>query len=201
MRHCKFVLALTSFFTLAISSKDYRRSEGDIDPLEPWQVTRLGTFSPSGRPGSDVFAHLWANITNPNSISAGPGVSFDSSSANCTVNWVFADEYPYGQVFDCDTTETEQSSSSVSKWTIEVLKANSTSASATENMDVKFTLSANLTVDGDEYFKVLVGTQHFQVGENLEGTCGGSGVCSWGLKGDSVPVLVQPTIVACQGAC
>ncbi|KAI2469743.1 hypothetical protein F4781DRAFT_208507 [Annulohypoxylon bovei var. microspora] len=198
MRYYYSTLALASLFTLAISSREYRRSEGDIVPLEPWQVTRLSTFSPSGRPGSSTLAHLWANITNPGFIPAGPGATFDTSSANCTVDWIYANEYPYGHVFDCTTTGAQEPSSSISKWTIEVLEANSTSPSATENMNVRFTLTTNLTGDGDEYYKVLVGTQHFQVGDNMSGSCGGSGVCSWSLKEDSVPVLVQPTIVACK---
>ncbi|KAI1212687.1 uncharacterized protein F4807DRAFT_346033 [Annulohypoxylon truncatum] len=202
MRHHEFILALTSLFTISVSSIEYRRSHGDLEPLEPWQVTRLNTFSPSGRPGSDTLAHLWANITNPNSVPAGPGTTFDASSANCTVDWTYGGENPYGRVFECDTEDAQSSSSSsVSKWEIEVLEANSTSPSATTNMDVKFMLTVNLTVDGDDYYKVLVGTQHFQLGENMEGTCGGSGVCSWSLKSDSVPVLVQPTIVACEGTC
>ncbi|KAI0885942.1 uncharacterized protein GGS22DRAFT_121685 [Annulohypoxylon maeteangense] len=196
MRHYRPILALASCFTLVASSGAY------LETPEPWQVTRLNTFSPSGRPGSDVNAHLWANITNPSPIPAGPGVTFDASSANCTVNWVYAGDYPYGHVFICNTTDTEESSSSsTSKWTIEVLEANVTSPSATTNMDVRFTLTTNLTVDGDEYYKVLVGTQHFQVGENMRGSCGGSGVCSWTLRDESVPVLVQPTVVACQGTC
>ncbi|KAI1104556.1 hypothetical protein F4804DRAFT_185316 [Jackrogersella minutella] len=206
MRHSHFTLALTSLFTLAVSSRQNPRSDGDLDPLEPWQVTRLNTFSPSGRSNDSTLAYIWANITNPNSIPAGPGASFDSSSANCTVDWTFFGEDPYGRVFECETAETQpgsssSGSSSVSKWTIEIIDANDTMSSPTENMDVKFTLTTNLTMNGDDYYKVLIGTQHFEVGDNMEGQCGGSGVCSWGLKDEIIPVLVQPTIAACKGTC
>ncbi|KAI1091995.1 hypothetical protein F5B19DRAFT_242483 [Rostrohypoxylon terebratum] len=197
MMYHKLILALAGFFTLAISSRDHRRSEVDI---EPWQVTRLTTFSPSGRPGNDNTAYLYANITNPNSIPAGPGVEFDASSANCTADWTYIEEEPYNITYTCDTTETQpsSSSSSISTWTIEVLEADNIAPSPTTNFDVKFTLTTKLTVDGEEYSKTMTGRQHFQVGDNLSGACGASGVCSWSLKGE---VLIQPTIVACQGTC
>lgn len=191
MMYYNLLLALASFFTLAISSRDYRRSEVD---LEPWQITKLSTFSPSGRPGSsNNQAQLWANITNPSPIPAGAGATFDASSASCIVNWTYIDEDPYGITYACNTTEPQSS------WTIEVLEANNTAPSPTTNMDVRFTLTTKLTVEGNEYSKILTARQHFQVGEYLVGNCGASGVCSWSLKDESVPV--QPTIVACQGTC
>ncbi|OTA54679.1 hypothetical protein K449DRAFT_439288 [Hypoxylon sp. EC38] len=203
MRYSGLILPLTSLLTLASSSSEYQRSEYELEPLELWQVTKLSTFSPSGRPGSSPYAFLWANITNPNSIPAGPSVSFDPSSANCTVQWVYEEE-PYGRTVECDTAEVEPSGSglgSVAKWTIEILEANSSYPSPTEDMNVRFTHATNLTVDGNEYYKVLEGTQHFNVGGNMRGVCGGSGVCSWTLKEENIPVLVQPTVVACQGTC
>ncbi|KAI0138051.1 hypothetical protein F4776DRAFT_663183 [Hypoxylon sp. NC0597] len=201
MRYSGLVLTLTSLFTLSCSSSEHQRSESE---LEPWQVTKLSTFSPSGRPGSSPYAFLRANITNSNSIPVGPGVSFDPSSANCTVQWVWYEEEPYGRTVECDAAEVEPSgsgSSSISKWTIEILKANSSYPSPTEDMNVKFTLATNVTVDGNEYYKVLEGTQHFNVGGNMRGVCGGSGVCSWALKEENTPALIQPTVVACQGTC
>ncbi|KAI0838268.1 hypothetical protein F5Y06DRAFT_53747 [Hypoxylon sp. FL0890] len=187
MRHFKLLLALTSLFTLTSSSKEHKRSNGELVALEPWQVTKLSTFSPSGRPGSSPYARLWANITNPASIPAEPGVSFDPSRANCTIEWVWNEEEPYGRTYECDTAEDEPSepvpstgmgsgSGSVSKWTIEVLEANSSYPSPTEDMDVKFTLATNLTVDGKGYYEVLEGMQRFSVGGNMRGVCGGSGV-------------------------
>ncbi|KAI1407791.1 hypothetical protein F5Y13DRAFT_122618 [Hypoxylon sp. FL1857] len=206
MRHSELLLALTSLFALASSSREHPRSKVELEPQEPWQVTKLTTGSPSGRPGSSPYAHLFGNITNPSSIPAGPGVSFDPSSANCTVEWVWAEEEPYGRTVECDTAEVELSgpgsgSGSISKWTIEVLQANTSHPSPTEDMNVKFTLTTNLTVDGNEYYKVLEGTQHFSLWENMRGTCGGSGVCSWNLREENIPVLIQPTVVACQGTC
>ncbi|KAI0897351.1 hypothetical protein F4806DRAFT_396261 [Annulohypoxylon nitens] len=171
MMYYNLLLALTSFFTLVVSSRNHRRSEVN---LEPWQITKLSTFSPSGRPGSsNNQAQLWANITNPSPIPAGAGATFDASSASCIVNWTYIEEDPYGITYACNTTEPQSLSSS---WTIEVLEANNTAPSPTTNMDVKFTLTTKLTVDGNEYSKILTGRQHFQVGQNLAGNCGGSGV-------------------------
>ncbi|KAI1140756.1 hypothetical protein F5Y05DRAFT_410608 [Hypoxylon sp. FL0543] len=198
MRHSKLLLALTSFFAFASSSREYSRSKREPEPLAPWQVTKLTTGSPSGRPGSSSYAHLFANITNPSPIPAGPGASFGPSKANCTVEWVWADEEPYGRTVECDTepSESGSGSGSVSKWTIEVLEANSSYPSPTTDMDVKFTLATNLTVDGEVFYEVLEGTQRFRVGGNMRGACGGSGVVlRVGLEED-IPVLVQPTVVA-----
>ncbi|KAI1401487.1 hypothetical protein F4819DRAFT_458009 [Hypoxylon fuscum] len=203
MRSSELFLALTSLFALAHSSEEFGRPKRNLEPLEPWKVTKMSTFSPSGRPGSSPLAHTWANITSSGSIAAGHGASFESSDANCTAEWVWASEVPYNHTYECTTTTAvAPSQSSSSTWTIEILEVtNSNYFSPTENFDVKFTLTSNVTVDGNEYYKVLVGTQHFEVGKNMRGTCGGSGLCSWALRDENNPVLVQPTIVACEGTC
>ncbi|KAI1466582.1 uncharacterized protein F4812DRAFT_85511 [Daldinia caldariorum] len=187
------LFALASLVALGSSSTQRRSSDGD---LKPWEVTRLSTFSPSGRPGNSNLANLWATITNPSPITAGPGASFEPSTANCTVEWTWYVEEPYGRTVDCTTGGNQTAfSGSISKWTIEILKADSDYASPTENFDVKFTLTANKTANGEDYYKVLAGTQHFAIGENMKGTCGGSGVCSWYLDEKNIPVLVEPTLV------
>ncbi|KAI1379695.1 hypothetical protein F4677DRAFT_290840 [Hypoxylon crocopeplum] len=221
MRHTEFAVALTSLFAIAYSSRAHPRSDVELEPLEPlkpvmplepleplepiepskrsgsmqsWRVTRLSTYSPSGRPGSSPIAHLWATITNPDPVPASPaGTSPTGSTANCTVDWDFASERPYGRAVECVTEQ--RPGASVSAWTIELFEANSTWASPTENVDVRFTLSRNLTVDGVENDKVFVGTQHFEVGDNMRGTCGGSGVCSWELRQENIPVLIEPAVV------
>ncbi|KAI1392315.1 uncharacterized protein F4822DRAFT_425524 [Hypoxylon trugodes] len=186
MRRIKLFLALTSLYPLVSASSDYQHSTTDLEPLQPWET----------------------NITNPNSFPAGPGVSFDASEANCTFEWEYwGTNGPYGQAFGCITTEESQSSSSfsgsssTSRWTIEISEASGNWTSPTENVDVKFTLTSNLTVDVNEYYKVLAGTHHFEVGKNMVGSCGGSGVCSWYLDNKNGPALIHPTIMACEGAC
>ncbi|KAI1801745.1 hypothetical protein F4811DRAFT_439802 [Daldinia bambusicola] len=187
------LFALTSLVALGSSSTQHRSSDGD---LKPWEVTRLSTFSPSGRPGNSNLANLWATITNPSPIPAGSGASFEPSTANCTVQWTWYVEEPYGRTVDCTTGGNQTTfSNSISKWTIEILKASGDQPSPTQNFDVKFTLTANLTANGEDHYKVFTGTQHFAIGENMRGTCGGSGVCSWYLDEENIPVLVEPSLV------
>ncbi|KAK6952105.1 hypothetical protein Daesc_006636 [Daldinia eschscholtzii] len=179
--------ALTGLFALGNSLPQYQPSGGD---LKPWEVTSLSTFSPSGRPGNSPLAHLWATITNPNSIPAGPGASFEPSTANCIVEWTWYVDEPYGRTVDCTTGGNQTVlSDSTSKWTIEILEADSDHPSPTEDFDVKFTLTTNLTTNGEDYYKVFAGTQHFAIGENMRGTCGGSGVT---LTPMTTIVLLEP---------
>lgn len=179
----KLTLALASLLALANSAVTRPWLNKDLEPPSPWQVTRLSTAQPSGRPGSSPFAHIFANITNPSPIHAGPGASFDASSANCTVDWVLGTAQPYGIVYECTTaaaptTGNQQSSASASsaKWTVEILETDPSLYAPTEKLDVRFTLTSDLTVDGRAYSKVLAATRHFEVGDNMRGICGGSGV-------------------------
>jgi hypothetical protein len=38
------------------------------DALQDWQVSRILATTPSGRPGSEPWAYIWANVTDPNEI-------------------------------------------------------------------------------------------------------------------------------------
>lgn len=38
------------------------------DTLQDWQVSRVLATTPSGRPGSEPWAYIWANVTDPNEI-------------------------------------------------------------------------------------------------------------------------------------
>ncbi|XXH05907.1 NAD(P)H-dependent D-xylose reductase (XR) [Hypoxylon texense] len=210
MRYSSLTLTLASLLALASSVATRQRSTKDLEPPTPWQVTRLTTGQPSGRPGSNPLAHVFANITNPSPIPAGPGAApFAASSANCSVDWAFGTAQPYGGVHECTTVPTaaaedrSPASASSSKWTIEILETDPSLYAPTEKLDVRFTLTltSSLTVDGSAYSKVLVATQHFEVGDNMRGICGGSGVCAWDLKEELIPLLIQPTIVACEGTC
>ncbi|KAI1080189.1 hypothetical protein F5B20DRAFT_118157 [Whalleya microplaca] len=178
MNLTKFIITFASLLNLAKSQECQSNEE-----LEPWQVTRVETHSPALRPDGGNSSSILVTIENPNPTPAGTGsnggATFDTSPANCTAQWLTTSESPYDISYDC--TE--------ATWKMEVLKANSTSASPTENFDLKFTLKGNGT-------EVLVGREHFEVWGNLEGTCGGSGVCNWYLKESNNPVLIQPTAVA-----
>ena len=72
--------------------------------------------------------------------------------------------------------------------------------SATENLDIVFTHVDNVTVINQVYTKVFVGQAHFEIGDNMSGVCGASGVCSWGLKPNTT-VAIKQTRTSCQGEC
>jgi hypothetical protein len=168
------------------------------DTPEPWEVSSLSTFSPSGRPGSSPYSTVNITITDPNTIQAGPAPNgeavFPPSTAICNVSFV-GDAPPYNRAVNCSGVQ-------YGFWTFEMLEAKNTSyPSATTNFDVRFTHVDNVTVIGSVYSKVYVGTGHFEVGKNMAGVCGGSGVCSWGLKAEERPSLINQTLVSCTGAC
>lgn len=141
-------------------------------PLQPWQVSRLTTFSPSGRPGSSIWSVINATISDPNDAAV--------SVAICTGKWTY-DEPPYGVVNTCSEVPG-------GKWSFQMLKSDGTNPSPTTDFKLRFEL-----VKGDVVF---AGTEKFVVGENMSGICGASGVCSFGLREDKTPVLVHQERVA-----
>lgn len=40
----------------------------------------------------------------------------------------------------------------------------------------------HVRIPGNEVTKAFTGGDHFKVGDNMSGTCGGSGVCNWSVK-------------------
>jgi hypothetical protein len=63
---------------------------------------------------------------------------------------------------------------------------------STSDFNLKFTHKADVLYQGSEYNATFEATGNFGVGKNMAGTCGGSGVCGWGLKPESKPVLIEP---------
>ncbi|CAF9932897.1 MAG: hypothetical protein GOMPHAMPRED_006692 [Gomphillus americanus] len=127
--------------------------------LKPWELTALGTFSPSGRPGSSPFSTLNATIVDSN--------SFLPSSANCSTQWETSP--PFGKTLPC------HSNNSKAKWTFSLTSG----TSGTENFTIAFNLVDTKSATS---VKKFTGGDHFEVGTNLSGECGGSGVCFWGLS-------------------
>jgi hypothetical protein len=64
---------------------------------------------------------------------------------------------------------------------------------STTKFDVKFTRVAETIFQGQGFRRTFMGQAHFEVGVNgtMTGVCGGSGVCSWGLKEGVSPVSIQ----------
>ena len=63
------------------------------------------------------------------------------------------------------------------------------------NFNLKFTHVADLVYRGSQYTASYEAEGHFAVGDNLAGSCGGSGVCGWGLAPGKNPVPIAATKV------
>ncbi|KAK1766282.1 hypothetical protein QBC33DRAFT_620687 [Phialemonium atrogriseum] len=190
------ILPLLSITSLAAGAALLKSR--DPDALKLWEILRLSTFSPSGRPGSSPWSLINITITDPNTIPAGPTPTgtavFEPSTVNCSTAWD-AGSLPYNQVVNC--TEAEHG-----YWTFEMLEADDSDYhSPTENFNIRFTQVRSLEVPGNTYAQTFVGTGSFRVGDNLSGVCGASGVCSFGLKDEAKPVLVNQTRTECSGVC
>jgi hypothetical protein len=184
-----FTVFITALVTLA-STTIAEPLEARQNKLKPWKVTALSTFSPSGRPGSYPWLTITANLTDPNALTLGTSpdnndtvsVPAGGKAINCQAKWL-SGETPFGRSWPCDlAAETS------GYWTVKIVAKNDFSVN---NFDAVFTRVAEVLYQGAAYKKVFEAQAHFAVGENLGGTCGGSGVCSWGLKSELVPYKVQ----------
>ena len=142
--------------------------------LQPWEISSLNTFSPSGRPGSSPWSVINITISDPSDTTVSPAI--------CIGKWTF-DEPPYGLVNNCSDV-------SGGRWTFVMLKSNNDGASPTTDFKLRFVLNKA----GAEF----VGTGKFALGENMSGLCSASGFCSFGLKDGLAPVLVKQARV-CNG--
>ncbi|KAF2258731.1 cell death in tomato 1 [Lojkania enalia] len=162
------------------------------DDLQPWEINSLGVFTPSGRPGSYPWSTITANITDPNEITgtleSGDTVTIPggNTAANCQAKW-YSGTTPTGRVWPCDPTEDGY-------WIVEIMDGDDGFSST--NFDIKFTRVIDGIYSGQRFTKTFEGSTHMAVGDNLQGTCGGSGVCSWGLKEENRPAPVTQTEVS-----
>lgn len=61
------------------------------------------------------------------------------------------------------------------------------------NFKLKFKHVADVLYQGSQYTASYEAEGAFKVGDQLGGSCGGSGVCGWGLAPGKNPVLLAPT--------
>ncbi|KAF2130980.1 hypothetical protein P153DRAFT_287827 [Dothidotthia symphoricarpi CBS 119687] len=163
--------------------------------LEDWQVTTVGVNVPSGRPGNYPWATITAVITDPNQYNLGNSsyngtpviVPSGSQGFDCKAEW-FIDS-PVGRAWPC-----KSSSYATGYWYMHVLEGDDGQFSPS-NFKLQFTHMLNLVVYGQQFRATIRGQTLFKVGVNMGGTCGGSGVCGWGLKAESKPQLITPTMV------
>ena len=145
-----------------------------------------------------LHAGLRFTIADPNTLNAGPahrGVAiFPPSTANCTVQWAWG-ESPFGRMYNC--TEVQYG-----YWAFEVFETNAKYGSwPLQVFDIRVTRVYNVNVLNNIYTKVFEGRGSFEIGKNLGGLCGASGICSFQLKNESSPVLIQQLRTACSGDC
>ncbi|KAH8708641.1 hypothetical protein GQ44DRAFT_690748 [Phaeosphaeriaceae sp. PMI808] len=183
---CILVVAL-GFTSVAATPVQARQNS-----LQDFKVTSVGVFTPSGRPESYPWSTITASVTDPNEINLGPAQSdgspviapAGSQGLNCQAKYL-SGESPLGRSWPCDPTEKGY-------WTMQVLNGPNGQYSST-NFNLKFKHVADVLYQGGRYTASYQAEGHFEVGDNMQGTCGGSGVCSWGLKADKKPVLITPT--------
>ena len=133
-----------------------------------------------------------ANLVDPNELTLGTAtddgsavtVAAGNPASNCTAKWLSGSN-PFNRAWPCDA-------SGDGYWYMEIEE---TSDFSVGNFEVKFTRVADVIYHGSEYKKSYEGSAHFKVGDNMGGACGGSGVCSWGLKAELSPYAIQQTEV------
>ncbi|KAK3315898.1 hypothetical protein B0H66DRAFT_480333 [Apodospora peruviana] len=167
------------------------------DPLlKPWEISKLTTFAPSGRPGSSTWSIINVTITDPNdysnppplNLAAGLAVNKSTTTADCGFKWQY-DNFAsaYDHVEHCTAV-------SEGSWTFEMLEAsNSSYPSPLTDFVLRFKRSvprASRRVRGPLSW---VGDARFVVGDNMRGLCSASGVCSFGLKEENTPFYINQT--------
>ncbi|KAK1760042.1 hypothetical protein QBC47DRAFT_291098 [Echria macrotheca] len=184
------ILAMFSILTTAQDT-----APATNNTLQPWEVTTVNTFSPSGRPGNPPYSYLYVSISDPNTIPTGFNVrgdlSFPPIAANCTVMWNAYAEEPFGWVSPCPDTHFQSG-----RWTVEIQPQNRTGygPSATRDFKLRFVLERSMIVNNGILSKTFVGVGAFsRADNNLDLVCGASGVCSSGLKVDKVLITQELT--------
>ncbi|KAF2190367.1 hypothetical protein K469DRAFT_623417 [Zopfia rhizophila CBS 207.26] len=161
--------------------------------LQNWQLESLSTHSPSGRPGNYPWLTVTATVNDPNELTLGTSGSDNSTvklpvggkALNCQAKWISPDS-AYGHRWPCDNTGATDG-----YWFMDVVEVSG--GSPTNNFDLKFTRVAQQLYRGELFEKKYEGQAHFGLGAdgNLAGSCGGSGVCNWGLKEEKTPFPIQ----------
>ncbi|KAK4227749.1 hypothetical protein QBC38DRAFT_363470 [Podospora fimiseda] len=194
----RFLSLLGATLTLLSSSKAFPNI---TDPILPWQITHVSTFSPSSYPASHPHSRIFFTISDPNTITVGPphpfgAIEFPPSTANCSVYWQSHSEDPRGPEWPFNTCA--EMRISTGKWTFEIREGTwnigVTGSAVTRNFVAVIRLSEVVVLGtGGIWRHKYEGEAAFAVGQNMEGACGGSGVCGYSLKDG--PFLVNQRLV------
>lgn len=157
----------------------------------PWEITRVGGSSPSGRPGSSPNKTLSITIDDPNTINlqrtpTGYAV-FSPYNTTCSWTWDRSSDssFPIGVETLCSPVD-----STYGNFTMTL-----TAGTSQADFTIKIVETREVTVFKEHYVRVFEAEKTLKVGtgEDLTQICGGSGVCSWELKNGSVEVEQQLT--------
>lgn len=168
--------------------------------LRPWEITAVYTHTPSGYPANHPYSWVGFSVSDPNDIVVGQThfgpAEFSGSATNCSVRYLgYGHDDPRGKTYPCAA-----STSLNDIWSFEILKE---SYSVTTNFTLRVVREeAVVLASGGIVNLRWEGRANFTVGyldgENMSGACGGSGVCSWGLKADYSPVRAAPRLLEVQ---
>ncbi|KAM7208414.1 hypothetical protein V8F20_001392 [Naviculisporaceae sp. PSN 640] len=186
--------------------------------LASWSMTSLTTFSPSGRPGSSPWAMVNTTITEPRGYYDAVINKVYPSTAVCFMKWDWLSETttPYNIKNNCTNTDLNDTKSS---WTFEMREVPK-EESAYPSPTTYFYLWFWRTIESDDMgghdnekggrrraamyemnekravkYITYVGSARFKVapGENMEGLCSAGGICSFHLRGENTPFMVEKT--------
>lgn len=169
-----FTLAL-GFLPLLASASPFRSDDNVLSPRAeplphiPWNITRLSTNSPSGRPGSTPWSYIRFTIEDTTRLDAGMSpyghVFHTAGSANCSMKW---DAYEPGGPWDRENKCGEEGSG---HWTWWMRKPSGDWQSPTSSFDLEWRLQNKIRVlvesDNRLIDQEFVGRAHFQVGDNV----------------------------------
>ncbi|KAF1966520.1 hypothetical protein BU23DRAFT_560101 [Bimuria novae-zelandiae CBS 107.79] len=154
------------------------------DNLQPWQIMQLLTHTPSGRPGNNLHSTLNITIHDPNVIPAAQSPTdqavFPATTATCSLQYLTSADVPWGVQQPCTM---DDNTKAYSTWVFTINKPAEGTPDASTNFDLSFKLVDNVYEVAQNVTKTFVGGDHFEVGVNMGGQCGGSGVCNWHLNG------------------
>lgn len=170
---------------------------------QPWQIPRVFTHSPAGYPGGHPYSWVDFTVSDNSTILFGlthwgSYAGFYPSATNCSIWWVHNElsyDDPRGQVRTCAPPNGGHSG----VWSFEMLKGTE-DYRLTTNLTLRIAREDTVILEQGGIVRArwegeirLLWSR--DVEGNMQGGCGASGQCSFGLKDEDVPVLVHQRLV------
>jgi hypothetical protein len=169
--------------TSSIPLGNHHRQRNRSQPDQPGQLELrwISSYRSCWKPRHRTFSRTNFPILNYHSQLT------NTTLQNCVAKYFTKGESPLGRTWPCDPTTSGY-------WTMTVL-AGSSGQFGSSDLNLKFAHVADKLYRGSQYTATYEAEGHFAVGDNLKGTCGGSGVCSWALKPENTPFAIKPAKV------